>query len=143
MSKITGFSTERNKPFPVTKLDFSRNAITSAGIGAVVQFARTQGADATHIDLSQNKLDDKAAVEEVTRLVKNYSSQLTSNPFVSTLLLSGNSIGRLGTVAAPPHLPATAPHLCSRARGVELPPPRLPSERSTACRASRAQAPRN
>ena len=47
MSKTTGFQTERTKPFPITELDFSGNEIGGAGIGAVVQFARTQGADAT------------------------------------------------------------------------------------------------
>eukprot|EP00325_Prymnesiales_sp_UTEX-LB-985_P004080 CAMPEP_0174706558 /NCGR_PEP_ID=MMETSP1094-20130205/9362_1 /TAXON_ID=156173 /ORGANISM="Chrysochromulina brevifilum, Strain UTEX LB 985" /LENGTH=186 /DNA_ID=CAMNT_0015904831 /DNA_START=44 /DNA_END=601 /DNA_ORIENTATION=- len=95
MSKITGFSTERTKPFPLTELDFSRNEITKVGIGAVVQFARTQGSDATLVDLSKNKLDDDAATDEVTRLVKNYSS-FAANTFISTLLLSGNSIGRVG-----------------------------------------------
>lgn len=95
MSKITGFSTERTKPFPLTELDFSRNDITKAGIGDVVQFARTQGSDATLVDLSKNKLDDAAATDEVTRLVKNYSS-FAANTFIQTLLLSGNSIGRNG-----------------------------------------------
>ena len=47
MSKTTGFQTERTKPFPITELDFSKNEITGEGIGAVVQFARTQGSDAT------------------------------------------------------------------------------------------------
>ena len=95
MSKTTGFATERTKPFPVSELDFSGNEITGVGIGAVVQFARTQGSDATLVDLSKNKLDDKAATEEVTRLVKNYSS-FAANAFISTLLLSGNNIGRAG-----------------------------------------------
>ena len=95
MSKTTGFQTERTKPFPITELDFSRNQISGEGIGAVVQFARTQGSDATLVDLSKNKLDDQAACEEVTRLVKNYSS-FAANAFISTLLLSGNNIGRAG-----------------------------------------------
>ena len=95
MSKTTGFATERTKPFPVTELDFSGNEITGEGIGAVVQFARTQGSDATYVDLSKNRLNDQAATDEVTRLVKNYSS-FASNAFISTLLLSGNSIGRTG-----------------------------------------------
>ena len=56
MAKMTGFQTERTKPFPITELDFSGNLITSEGIGAVVQFARTQGMDATVVDLSKNKL---------------------------------------------------------------------------------------
>ena len=47
---------------------FAVNDITKAGIGAVVQFARTQGSDATHVDLSKNKINDQAATEEVTRL---------------------------------------------------------------------------
>ena len=98
VSKINGFSTERTKPFPVTSLDFSRNEITKEGIGAVVQFARTQGSDATYVDLSHNKLDDVGTMEEVTRLVKNYSA-FAANAFISTLLLNGNNIGRAG---APP-----------------------------------------
>ena len=36
------------------------NEITGAGIGDVVQFARTQGCDATLVDLSKNRLDDGA-----------------------------------------------------------------------------------
>ena len=52
MAKMTGFQTERTKPFPITELDFSGNLITSEGIGAVVQFARTQGMDATVVDTS-------------------------------------------------------------------------------------------
>ena len=95
MSKISGFATQRTKPFPITELDFSSNEITSESIGAVVQFARTQGADATKIDLSKNKLDDKAATDEVTRLVKNYSA-FAANSFISHLILTGNNIGRAG-----------------------------------------------
>ena len=95
MSKTTGFATERTKPFPITELNFSGNEITKVGIAAVVQFARTQGSDATHVDLSKNRLDDAAATDEVTRLVKNYSS-FAANAFISTLLLSGNNIGRAG-----------------------------------------------
>ena len=95
ISKITGFATERTKPFPITEIDFSRNEITGEGIGAVVQFARTQGADASIVDLSHNKIDDQSASDEVTRLVKVYSS-FAANAFISTLLLSGNSIGREG-----------------------------------------------
>jgi hypothetical protein len=95
MSKITGYSTERTKPFPIKELDFSRNEIGKEGIGAVVQFARTQGSDATRVDLSRNKLDDAACQEEVTRLVKNYST-FASNAFISTLIVSGNQIGRAG-----------------------------------------------
>ena len=95
MSKISGFSTERTKPFPVYELDFSRNEITKEGIGVVVQFARTQGSDATTINLSRNKLDDVATQDEVTRLVKNYST-FAANAFISELNLSGNNIGRAG-----------------------------------------------
>ena len=95
MSKISGYSTERTKPFPIKELDFSRNEIGKEGIGAVVQFARTQGSDATRVDLSRNKLDDAACQEEVTRLVKNYST-FASNAFISTLIVSGNQIGRAG-----------------------------------------------
>ena len=94
---MTGFQTERTKPFPITELNFSGNAITSEGIGAVVQFARTQGMDATLVDLSKNRLDDKAATDEVTRLVKNYST-FAANSFITTLLLSGNNIGRVGAM---------------------------------------------
>ena len=106
MSKTTGFQTERTKPFPVTELDFSGNQISGEGISAVVQFARTQGADATLVDLSKNKLDDKAAAEEVTRLVKCYSS-FASNVFISTLILHGNNISNLGTLCF--ILPPTSP----------------------------------
>ena len=95
MSKTTGFATERTRPFPITELNFSGNEITKVGIAAVVQFARTQGSDATHVDLSRNRLDDAAATDEVTRLVKNYSS-FAANAFISTLILSGNNIGRVG-----------------------------------------------
>ena len=95
MSKITGFATERTKPFPITEINFSRNEISAEGIGAVVQFARTQGADAATIDLSRNKIDDQSAADELTRLVKNYSS-FAANSFISTLHLSGNDIGRVG-----------------------------------------------
>jgi hypothetical protein len=95
MSKTTGFATERTKPFPITELNFSGNEITKVGIAAVVQFARTQGSDATHVDLSRNRLDDAAATDEVTRLVKNYSS-FAANAFISTLVLAGNNIGRVG-----------------------------------------------
>ena len=95
MAKNTGFQTERTKPFPITELDFSRNEIGAEGIGAVVQFARTQGSDATLVNLSKNRLDDLAATDEVTRLVKNYSS-FSSNSFISTLLLTGNNIGKAG-----------------------------------------------
>ena len=98
MSKTTGFQTERTKPFPITELDFSDNDITGEGIGAVVQFARTQGSDATLVNLSKNKLDDAAATDEVTRLVKNYSS-FPANAFISTLLLNGNDIGKAGALA--------------------------------------------
>ena len=93
MSKTTGFQTERTKPFPVTELDFSGNQISGEGISAVVQFARTQGADATLVDLSKNKLDDKAAAEEVTRLVKCYSS-FASNVFTPETLV--NFLGGAG-----------------------------------------------
>lgn len=118
---MTGFQTERTKPFPIQAIDFSNNDITGEGIGAVVQFARTQGSDATHIDLSKNKLDDKAAQEEVTRLVKNYSS-FAANAFINTLILSGNNIGRAGA-----RRPGAA-HVTSRAlRSRGLAPPILVS----------------
>jgi hypothetical protein len=119
MSKITGYATERTKPFPLTELDFSRNHITSAGIGALVQFARTQGADATRIDLSRNALDDKAATDEVTRLVKNYSS-LSANQFISELVLTGNNIGRVGASTALPR------HPCARLLARASPAPTRP-----------------
>ena len=50
MSKTTGFQTERTKPFPLTEIDFSSNEITGEGVGDIVQFARTQGSDATKIN---------------------------------------------------------------------------------------------
>ena len=114
MSKITGFATERTKPFPITELNFSRNEISAEGIGAVVQFARTQGADAATIDLSRNKIDDQSAADELTRLVKNYSS-FAANPFISTLLLSGNSIGK-GGARAPRPTPIPTPAARARRR---------------------------
>ena len=73
-----------------------------------MQFARTQGSDATLVDLSKNKLDDRAATEEVTRLVKNYSS-FAANAFISTLLLSGNNIGRAGEKLCCSRLPPKSP----------------------------------
>ena len=66
-----------------------------AGIGDVVQFARTQGCEATLIDLSKNNLNDAAAQSELTRLVKNYGS-FASQSFISELLLSGNKICKTG-----------------------------------------------
>ena len=92
---MTGYISERMKPFPLTELDFSGNEITRKGIADVVQFARTQGADATLVDLSRNRLDDEAASTELTRLVKNYSS-FASQQFVTELLVSSNKIGRAG-----------------------------------------------
>ena len=130
MSKTTGFQTERTKPFPVDKLDFSKNEITAEGIGGVVQFARTQGSDATKIDLSRNRLDDQAAVDEVTRLVKNYSS-FAANAFISELILTGNNIGKAGARAAPAHRP---PRALSRAAPTPRPRPSPP--RSLQARAS-------
>lgn len=81
-------------PLPPTRL--AGNHLTRAGIGEVVQFARTQGCDATLIDLSDNQLDDAAAVDELTRLVKNYSA-FAANNFIFELLLHGNNIGKAGT----------------------------------------------
>ena len=132
MSKTTGFQTERTKPFPITSLDFSDNDITGEGIGQVVQFARTQGSDATSIDLSKNRLDDAAATDEVTRLVKNYSS-FAANAFISTLVLSGNDIGKAGTppTHAPSHAACAALACPRRARArrraphARCPPPRV------------------
>lgn len=71
------------------------NQITGAGIGDVVQFARTQGCDATLVDLSKNLLNDDAALNELTRLVKNYGTFGTNN-FLRELLLSSNKIGKAG-----------------------------------------------
>jgi len=71
------------------------NQITGAGIGDVVQFARTQGCDATLVDLSKNLLDDDAALNELTRLVKNYGTFGSQN-FLRELLLSSNNIGKAG-----------------------------------------------
>jgi len=72
----------------------SGNELTHKGIGDVVQFARTQGSDATLIDLSDNRLDDEAA-SELARLVKNYSS-IATHSFIHQLLLSGNNLGKNG-----------------------------------------------
>ena len=71
MARTTGFQTERMKPLPITELDFSGNELTAKGIDEVVQFARTAGANASLVDLSDNRLDD-AATNELARLVKNY-----------------------------------------------------------------------
>jgi hypothetical protein len=60
-----------------------------------VQFARTQGCDATLVDLSKNLLDDDAALNELTRLVKNYGTFGSQN-FLRELLLSSNNIGKAG-----------------------------------------------
>ena len=79
ISKTSGYQTERTKPFPLTEIDLSGNELTVAGIGDVVQFARTQGCEATLIDLSKNNLNDAAAQSELTRLVKNYGSTYTSD----------------------------------------------------------------
>ena len=79
MARTTGFQTERMKPLPITELDFSGNELTAKGIDEVVQFARTAGANATLVDLSDNRLDD-AATNELARLVKNYKCAATAPP---------------------------------------------------------------
>ena len=57
--------------------------------------AYTQGCDATLVDLSKNLLNDDAALNELTRLVKNYGTFGTNN-FLRELLLSSNKIGKAG-----------------------------------------------
>ena len=94
MAKTTGYQTERIKPFPITEIDFSGNDLTVKGIDEVVQFARTAGANATLVDLSDNKLDDEATTE-LARLVKNYNS-FASQKLLGELLLNGNEIGKSG-----------------------------------------------
>ena len=84
------------------------NQITGAGIGDVVQFARTQGCDATLVDLSKNLLDDDAALNELTRLVKNYGTFGSQN-FLRELLLSSNKIGKAGAPPSPAHRPHAHP----------------------------------
>jgi len=79
MARTTGFQTERMKPLPITELDFSGNELTAKGIDEVVQFARTAGANATLVDLSDNRLDD-AATNELARLVKNYKCAAIAPP---------------------------------------------------------------
>merc|ERR1719247_506902 len=69
--------------------------MTKAGAGEVVQFARTHGCEARLLDLSSNNLDDDAALSELTRLVKNYSTFASQN-FLSDLLLASNNIGKTG-----------------------------------------------
>ena len=91
MARTTGFQTERMKPLPITELDFSGNELTAKGIDEVVQFARTAGANASLVDLSDNRLDD-AATNELARLVKNYNS-FASQKLLGELLLNGNEIG--------------------------------------------------
>ena len=86
-------------------------------------FARTQGSDATTVDLSKNRLNDHAATEEITRLVKNYSS-FAANAFISELLLAGNNIGRLGAPRA---------RVCEdRARAQKTPQENTPRSRTIA-----------
>ena len=96
LARTTGYQTERMKPLPITEIDCSGNDLTAKGIDEVVQFVRTAGANASIVDLSDNKLDDNAA-PELARLVKNYSSfsNETQN-LLGTLLLSGNEIGKEG-----------------------------------------------
>lgn len=96
LARTTGYQTERMKPLPITEIDCSGNDITAKGIDDVVQFIRTAGANATVVDLSNNKLDDEAA-PELARLVKNYSSfsHETQN-LLGTLLLNGNDLGKDG-----------------------------------------------
>ena len=91
MARTTGFQTERMKPLPITELDFSGNELTAKGIDEVVQFARTAGANASLVDLSDNRLDD-AATNELARLVKNYNS-FASQKLLGELMLNGNEIG--------------------------------------------------
>ena len=91
MARTTGFQTERMKPLPITELDFSGNELTAKGIDEVVQFVRTAGANASLVDLSDNRLDD-AATNELARLVKNYNS-FASQKLLGELLLNGNEIG--------------------------------------------------
>ena len=79
MARTTGFQTERMKPLPITELDFSGNELTAKGIDEVVQFARTAGANATLVDLSDNRLND-AATNELARLVKNYKCAAIAPP---------------------------------------------------------------
>jgi len=45
--------------------------MTRIGAGEIVQFARTHGCNAKSVDLSHCDLDDVAATEELSRLVKN------------------------------------------------------------------------
>lgn len=45
--------------------------MTRVGCGEVVQFARTHGCNAKMVDLSHCQLDDVAATDELSRLVKN------------------------------------------------------------------------
>ncbi|KAL1523209.1 hypothetical protein AB1Y20_018161 [Prymnesium parvum] len=128
ISRTSGHQTERMKPLPLTELDFSGNNLTRAGIGEVVQFARTQGCDATLVDLSDNQLCDTAAVDELTRLVKNYSA-FAANNFISELLLNGNNIGKTGATK----LIQYAHWERDRFKTAENPPPRLKLNLSDNC----------
>ena len=109
MARTTGFQTERMKPLPITELDFSGNELTAKGIDEVVQFARTAGANATLVDLSDNRLDD-AATNELARLVKNYKCAATAP------LPPPPSLGRRAAPRLPPTSGAPNRQLCPTAR---------------------------
>ena len=68
-----------------------RIAIAPEKKEALLEFARTAGANASLVDLSDNRLDD-AATNELARLVKNYNS-FASQKLLGELLLNGNEIG--------------------------------------------------
>jgi len=80
------------------------------------------------VDLSDNQLCDTAAVDELTRLVKNYSA-FAANNFISELLLNGNNIGKTGATK----LIQYAHWERDRFKTAENPPPRLKLNLSDNC----------
>ena len=129
MARTTGFQTERMKPLPITELDFSGNELTAKGIDEVVQFARTAGANATLVDLSDNRLDD-AATNELARLVKNYKCAAAAPP-PPRHRPHPSSMGRRAAPRLPPTSGApnraTAPPLHAPPPPPPPPPPRPPA----------------
>eukprot|EP00315_Gephyrocapsa_oceanica_P041425 CAMPEP_0185475052 /NCGR_PEP_ID=MMETSP1366-20130426/2336_1 /TAXON_ID=38817 /ORGANISM="Gephyrocapsa oceanica, Strain RCC1303" /LENGTH=275 /DNA_ID=CAMNT_0028081951 /DNA_START=19 /DNA_END=843 /DNA_ORIENTATION=+ len=96
IAKQTGYLTERLRPFPCESISFARNPISRAGCGEVVQLARTHGCNAASVDLSKCRLDDTAATEELSRLVKNSGTWRGASTFLTELRLDGNNIGKAG-----------------------------------------------
>lgn len=81
---------------------FAGNPMSRVGCGEVVQFARTHGCNAKSVDMSHCDLDDLAATEELSRLVKNsgtWSVHSITRHFIS--LFIGSLF--MGTKILPQH----------------------------------------